>query len=190
MLLIGGCRHEFPERLDSAVTSTDRVMFMTKNNEPAIDRSIYPMPMFVNLVVSNLAAAEALYASAGFITLAAIPGPGDVPSLVHLRREKYQDILMTQGPAERGTTTASFAAGAIDLAVVAERIRAAGGDVTGPIDTPWFTTDVTFSDADGNTVTLTAPRQVDQAAAQAWVADQITGDFETTGAHPFNPSED
>ncbi len=159
-------------------------------NAPAIDRSIYPMPMFVNLVVSDLAAAEALYASAGFVTLATIPGPGGLPSLVHLRREKYQDIRMTQGRAVRGTVSASFAAAEVDLDEVADRIRSAGGVVTGPIDTPWFTTDVRFADADGNTVTLTAPRMVDQAAAKAWVNDQITGDFEIPEGFALDPTQD
>lgn len=161
---------------------------MTEKNGPAIDRSIYVMPMFVNLVVSDLAAAAALYASAGFVTLATIPGPGGVPSLLHLRREKYQDILMTQGAAVHGTVSASFAAGDIDLNEIADRIRLAGGDVTGPIDTPWFTTDVTFTDADGNTTTLTAPRSADQAAAQAWASDEITGDFEIPDTARFNSS--
>ncbi|MFB2580937.1 VOC family protein [Herbiconiux sp. P15] len=151
---------------------------MTENGGPAIDRSIYVMPMFVNLLASDLKASEALYAVAGFVTLATIPGPGDVPSLVHLRREKYQDILVTQGAAMRGSVSASFAAGDVDLGAVADRLRSAGAEVTGPLDTPWFTTDVSFTDKDGNMVTLTAPRMADQAAAQAWANDQITGDFE------------
>lgn len=161
---------------------------MTEKNGPAIDRSIYVMPMFLNVVVSDLAAAESLYASAGFVTLATIPGPGGVPSLVHLRREKYQDILMTQGAPVHGTVFASFAAGEVDLDEVADRIRSAGGDVTGPIDTPWFTTDVRFADADGNTVALTARRMADQVAAQAWVNDQITGDFEVPEDVVLNPN--
>ena len=57
--------------------------------EPAIDRSIYVMPMFINLVVNDLAAAEKPYTASGFETLATIPGPGGEPSLVHLRRERY-----------------------------------------------------------------------------------------------------
>ena len=159
---------------------------MTEKTGPAIDRSIYPMPMFINLVVSDLAASEALYAQAGFVTLATIPGPGGIPSLVHLRREKYQDILMTQGAPAPGTASASFAAGDVDLAGVAERLRAAGAEVVGTIDTPWFTTDVSFSDADGNTVTLTAPRASDQAQAQVWVNDQISGDFEIPEGFSFD----
>lgn len=151
---------------------------MTGNAGPAIDRSIYVMPMFVNLVVRDFAAAEALYAAAGFVALATIPGPGGVPSLVHLRREKYQDILMTRGEAVRGSVSASFAAGDVDLEEVADRLRSSGAEVAGPLDTPWFTTDVTFTDEDGNAITLTAPRAADQAVAQAWVSDHITGDFQ------------
>ena len=159
---------------------------MTEKTGPAIDRSIYAMPMFVNLVVSDLAAAEALYAEAGFVTLATIPGPGGVPSLVHLRREKYQDLLMTQGAPARGTTSASFAAGDVDLVGVADSLRSAGAEVAGPIDTLWFTTDVSFTDADGNIVTLTAPRAADQAQAQAWASDQISGDFEIPDGFSFD----
>lgn len=83
---------------------------------------------------------------------------------------------MTQRAAVRGSTSVSFAAGEVDLGEVAARLRAAGAEVVGPLDTPWFTTDLTFTDQDGNIVTLTAPRMIDQAAAQAWANDQITGD--------------
>lgn len=142
--------------------------------------------MFINFVVSDLAAAKTLYAEAGFVPLATIPGPSRVPSLVHLRREKYQDILMTQGAPARGTTSVSFAAGDVDLAEVADSLRAAGAEVAGPTDTLWFTTDVSFSDADGNTVTLTAPRAADQAQARDWASDQISGDFEIPEGFSFD----
>lgn len=151
---------------------------MTIHQGPAIDRSIYPMPMFINLAVSDLSAAERIFTAAGFITLATIPAPEGETALVHLRREKYQDILMTPGVPHSGTTTASFAAGGADLEDVAQRVRAAGGQVEGPFDTPWFSRDVTIRDADGNTITLTAPRMHDQAEATAWARDTIRGDFE------------
>lgn len=155
---------------------------MTENNGPAIDRSIYVMPMFANFVVSDFAAAETIYSAAGFVILATIPDPGGAPVLVHLRRERNQDILMTRGVASRGSVAMSFAAGNVDLAEVAERLRSSGAEVTGPVDTPWFTTDVTFTDGDGNVVTLTAPRVADQAAAREWSSDQIMGDFEVPEA--------
>lgn len=151
---------------------------MTEKTGPKIDRSIYAMPMFVNLVAEDLAATERLFAAAGFVTLATIPGPDGAPFLVHLRREKYQDVLVTPGTATPGSTSVSFAAGDVELAEVAEQLRAAGADVNGPYDTPWFTTDVVFTDGDGNKIILTAPRAADQAQAQEWVGSQITGDFE------------
>lgn len=57
----------------------------------------------------------------------------------------------------------SFAAGDVDLGDVAAALREVGAQVDGPLDTPWFTTDITLTDRDGNTVTLTAPRMADQA---------------------------
>ncbi len=165
------------------------VVFMTENSGPAIDRSIYVMPMFVNFVVSDFTVSENIYAAAGFVTLATVPGPGGEPALVHLRRERNQDILMTQGAAVRGSVSASFAAGKVDLGEVAERLRSSGAEVTGPVDTAWFTTDVTFTDRDGNTVTLTVPRMADQAAAREWASAQITGDFEVPGATPVIGNE-
>ena len=37
---------------------------------PEIDRTIYPMPMFATFQVTDLAAAEAFYNAAGFVSLA------------------------------------------------------------------------------------------------------------------------
>lgn len=76
---------------------------MTKHNAPAINWSI-----------CDLAATQTLYVHAGFVNLAAIPGPENTPALVHFRRAKYQDILATQETAVGGTATASFSAGAVE----------------------------------------------------------------------------
>lgn len=158
---------------------------MTAKTGPEIDRSIYAMPMFVNLVARDLAAAGRLYAAAGFVTLATVPGPDGAPALVHLRREKHQDILVTPGTATVGSTSASFAAGNVDLAQVADQLRAAGADVDGPHDTPWFTTDIAFTDGDGNKIILTSPRTTDRAQAQEWARSQIIGDFEIPDGASF-----
>ncbi|KRE28573.1 glyoxalase/bleomycin resistance/extradiol dioxygenase family protein [Agromyces sp. Soil535] len=151
---------------------------MNEHNVPAIDRSIYPMPVFANLVVRDLRTTEAFYSRAGFVTLATIPGPGGVPQLVHLRRMKYQDLLVTQGEPAAGSVSVSFAAGDADLDAVAVGLRAAGADVEGPLDTPWFTTDLRFTDPDGNRIVFTAPRMADQEQARAWAEEGITGDFD------------
>jgi hypothetical protein len=151
---------------------------------PAIDRTIYPMPMFATFRVADIAAAEAFYQAVGFVSLATIPGPDGSPAVVHLRRMTYQDILLTPGEPERGrgsgTATVSFAAGGQDLAQLADALRAAavqGARVEGPTDTPWFTSDLTIDDPDGNRVILTAPREAELGRAREWARETIKGDF-------------
>jgi len=160
---------------------------MNKSTVPEVDRSIYGMPMFANFTVNNLAASEALYHALGFITLATIPGTDGEVQLVHLRRMRYQDILMTVGAASGRGPSITFDAGGQDLG---ERAALADGVqcsvVTGPVDTRWFTTDVTIEDPDGNRIIFTAPRLRDRAAAVEWAEKNISGDFKTPLAE-FNP---
>jgi predicted lactoylglutathione lyase len=152
---------------------------MDKSTAPEIDRSIYGMPMFANFTVSDLAASEALYHALGFITLATIPGMGGKVQLVHLRRMRYQDILMTVGAGTGAGPSLTFDAGGEDLGELAGRANGVpGAVVTGPIDTLWFTTDVTIEDLDGHRIIFTAPRMSDRAAAVEWAAQSISGDFE------------
>ena len=63
-----------------------------------IDRGIYVMPQFVTFEVADLAAARRWYVNGlGFVELAVLPGPEGEPALVHLRRFRYQDILLVPG---------------------------------------------------------------------------------------------
>ncbi|GAB0103206.1 hypothetical protein JMUB6875_21780 [Nocardia sp. JMUB6875] len=152
---------------------------MSENTAPAIDRTIYPMPMFANFAVADIAAATAFYESVGFIALATIPGPDGTPALVHLRRMKYQDLLLVPGVARPGSTTVSFSAGGADLITLAETLRAnafPGARVEGPADTAWYTTDLTIDDADGNRIILTAPRMAEIDQAKEW-AKTFEGDW-------------
>ncbi|MEE2039841.1 VOC family protein [Nocardiopsis sp. CT-R113] len=158
---------------------------MSENTASVIDRTIYPMPMFVTFQVSDIAAAEAFYNSVGFISLAVLGAPDRPPSVIHLRRMKYQDILLTPGKPERGSATASFSAGGQDLTALAEALRAdlpRGAAVDGPSDTPWFTSDLTVDDPDGNRVILTAYREEEADDAKQWIRDTVTrGDFIAEG---------
>src|SRR5262245_41830100 len=87
---------------------------MTPNNEnpPVLGRpngyDIYPMPMFARLEAENLAETVAWYREAlGFGAML------EMPMLVHLRRAKYQDLLVTPGRGAAATDTGltlSFAA--------------------------------------------------------------------------------
>ncbi|MFC4909836.1 VOC family protein [Actinomadura gamaensis] len=143
-----------------------------------IDRTIYPMPMFATFQVSDVRAAEAFYQAVGFVSLAAVPGPDGSPAVVHLRRMKYQDLLIVPGRPERGSTSVSFSAPDEDLAALADRLRGFDGvRVSGPEDTRWFTSDLTIDDADGNRVVLTAPRTAELGHAKEWARENITGDF-------------
>ena len=64
---------------------------------PGIDREVYPMPMFVTLPATGLAESTRWYEAVGFVILATMPGPAGPDSLVHLRRLRYQDLLLIPG---------------------------------------------------------------------------------------------
>ncbi|GAA4874650.1 VOC family protein [Saccharopolyspora cebuensis] len=144
-----------------------------------IDRTIYPMPMFATFAVADLAVAETFYHALGFLSLATVPDADGTTAVVHLRRLKYQDVLLVPGQPVRGSTTVSFAAHGEDLARLAREIRAVApptARVEGPVDTPWFTSDLRVEDPDGNLVVLTAQREAEQQAAQEW-ARSFGGEF-------------
>ncbi|MFI6457855.1 VOC family protein [Streptosporangium amethystogenes] len=126
-----------------------------------ISRDIYGMPAFVSLTVSDLDRTVDWYVNGlDFISLFTVPGPGGEPALVHLRRWRYQDILVRPGKADTGQGwTIGMMATLEQLDALAERARAhGGGTVDGPADTPWNTRDLRVTDPDGYTVVYTARR--------------------------------
>jgi uncharacterized glyoxalase superfamily protein PhnB len=140
---------------------------------------IYPMPMFATLAVSDVASVAQWYQDAlGFNVMFTTPGPGGAPGLVHLRRRKYQDVLLV--PAGAGAVAAapsltiSFQADG-DVAALAERARAVpvvgAAAVVGPIDTPWNTTDLRVTDPAGHCLVFTSRRaDPDPEQAARWAA--------------------
>jgi catechol 2,3-dioxygenase-like lactoylglutathione lyase family enzyme len=127
-----------------------------------ITRDIYGMPAFVTFVVADLARTVDWYTNGlDFIELFSMPGP-DGPRLVHLRRWRYQDILVRPGSGAGGGPGGgrfSVMAGIEELDALAARAAAhGGGSVNGPFDTPWNTRDVHAVDPDGYTVVYTAHR--------------------------------
>jgi catechol 2,3-dioxygenase-like lactoylglutathione lyase family enzyme len=122
--------------------------------EPLVTRDIYPMPAFVTFTVADLERTVDWYVNGlDFVDLFRLPG------LVHLRRWRYQDILVRVGAAPAGEWTYSVMTEVDDLDALAERARAhGGGRVDGPSDTPWNTRDVRATDPDGYTVIYTARR--------------------------------
>lgn len=151
--------------------------------ETGITRDIYPMPAFVKLAVPDLAATVDWFTGAlDFINLFTMPGPNG-PALVHLRRWRYQDILVapaTGAMAPVGPSLAlTFAAEFEELDALAQRARAyGGGSVNGPVDTPWNTHDLTVTSVDGLTVVFTARRpeplrdQQFEANMRHWTQEQ------------------
>ena len=126
-----------------------------------ITRDIYGMPAFVTLAVADIDRTVDWYVNAlDFIVLFTMLGPGGEPSMVHLRRWRYQDILVRNGvPPVGGEWTVSVMAAVDQLDELVGRARAhGGGAVEGPTDTPWNTRDVRATDPDGYTVVYTARR--------------------------------
>src|SRR5690606_4778964 len=105
-----------------------------------------------------------------FISLFTMPGPDGAPALVHLRRWRYQDILLCKGAAPvGGEWTISVMATAEQLPAIAARARAHGGGTgEGPADTPWNTRDLRLTGPDGYTgeQDLTSARAGDHLAAE------------------------
>src|SRR5690349_8156521 len=113
--------------------------------DPVVTRDIYPMPAFVTLVVPDLERAVDWYVNGlDFVVLFTMPGMDGQPLLVHLRRWRFQDILVRRGDSQPGGAwTPSVMARAEDLDALAARARAhGGGAVEGPSDTPWNTRDL------------------------------------------------
>jgi uncharacterized glyoxalase superfamily protein PhnB len=125
---------------------------------------VYPMPMFATLAVIDAAAVARWYGEAlGFGTMFAGPAIGGQPSLVHLRRNKYQDVLLV--PSRTGVTAAgpssltlSFSVDDVDgLASRARSVPAVGmSAVPDPVDTPWNTRDLRVTDPAGHVLIFTA----------------------------------
>ncbi len=151
---------------------------MTALPAPGIDRDIYPMPLFATFPVTDLVASTHWYEALGFVVLATMPGPDGPASLVHLRRQRHQDLLLVRGRPTPGPRI-TVAAGEEDLAARAEHLAGylaghPGGAVEGPVDTPWYSSDLLATDPDGYLVVLTAPRLADIAAARDW-SDSVVG---------------
>ena len=122
-----------------------------------IDRTIYVMPAFATLEVTDLEASTRWYVEGlGFEILAELPGPQGRTALVHRRRERYQDLLLVAAGDRGPSLGLSFAAGDEDLQARSTALAGTpGGSHEEPCRTPWNTLDLVAHDPDGNRVTLT-----------------------------------
>ncbi|HLI51963.1 MAG TPA: VOC family protein, partial [Thermomicrobiaceae bacterium] len=61
-------------------------------------QDIYPMPTFLTFQVPDLDEAQRYYTEVlGFRTFYTIPMPDGSPAMHHMRRNRYQDILLVKG---------------------------------------------------------------------------------------------
>jgi len=136
---------------------------------------IYPMPMFATFAVSDVTAITNWYVQVlGFAVVFQAPAANGQPSLVHLRRKKYQDLLLVpratsqaDGPSNM---TLSFQTDDVDELAAQARARASlePSSIEGPINTPWNTRDLRVTDPAGHRLVFTGrdpnadPKQVEQ----------------------------
>jgi hypothetical protein len=134
---------------------------------------IYPMPLFITLVVDDPVAMAGWYERAlGFGVMLSRP------FLVHLRRRKYQDVLLVPAGAGAKATTGGpslhfNADGEVDA--LAERASAAGGvgcsSVEAPVHTPWNTRELRVVDPAGHRLVFTSrPSQPSPELHEPWRA--------------------
>lgn len=121
---------------------------------------------------ARIAEASCSYGHLGFVVLAEMgDGPG---RLVHLRRYRYQDLLLVlrgadEDPPAGAVARTSFShTGPLDeLDAMAAALRGDGtGRVEGPEAMPWHAIELRATDADGHMVVLTAaPTELPDPAA-------------------------
>jgi catechol 2,3-dioxygenase-like lactoylglutathione lyase family enzyme len=131
-------------------------------------QDIYPMPAFPTISTPSLETSTRFYVEGlGFERVFSIPGPGGESILEHLRFARYADLLLEQEPphaelgaAQRGRglrLTFSAALAGRTCEEIANRARAYGARVEGPLERPWNTRDVVVTDPDGYTLVFTEP---------------------------------
>lgn len=118
--------------------------------------------MFIILEVTDLSLSAEWYEQAlGFRIV--YSGPPGASSLIHLRRERYQDILLIHaqgnGPSRNGLgVIIQFQAGGVGVEEIARQAHSAGTvDVEGPVERPWNVRDVTLYDPDGYRLRFSEP---------------------------------
>ncbi|MEE9188885.1 MAG: VOC family protein [Anaerolineales bacterium] len=118
----------------------------------------YPMPMFINLGVTDLDVSVEWYQNTlGFREI--FRGPG----MVHLRRDRYQDLLLFPTQASDLNSpgegiVVQFQAGEVSVEEIARKARQQGSsDVDGPLERPWNVREVTVQDPDGYRLRFSEP---------------------------------
>ena len=134
------------------------------STESSAEIEIYPMPSFSTLVVSDIQASARWYCDVlGFTNIFTMPGPNDMPTLVHLRWIKYADLLLFP---DRDKSLANKPKGIgialnysiADIEDLAKRARQRNADIVeGPINRPWNICELVILDPDGYRLVFNSP---------------------------------
>lgn len=122
---------------------------------------VYAMPVFATVAATDVERTATWFRDAlGLGIMFVALGPGGAPSMVHLRRARYQDLMVVPAvgsPAPGSAVTVTFQAGeAADIDRMAAVARAVDPQaVEGPYDTPWNTRELAVTDPDGNRFAFT-----------------------------------
>jgi MerR family transcriptional regulator, thiopeptide resistance regulator len=137
---------------------------------------IYPMPLFATLSVRDVAALRDWYMRAlGFVVVFQTPAANGQPQLVHLRRRKYQDLLLVhagENGSNQSPTNLTISFQTEDVDAQAEQARSVpsygAAVIEGPVNTPWNTRDLRVTDPVGTRLVFTGhnpnadPKQVER----------------------------
>ncbi len=128
------------------------------------ESAFYKMPAFATLAVVDPPATAEWYREAlGFREISRLCETEKTPGFVHIRRERYQDILLVSAASGSSVGEILGSAGGArltfrtdeDIDELAARAHAAGGLVVeGPTDTSWNAREVTVQDVDGYRITF------------------------------------
>lgn len=132
---------------------------------PPVEERVYGMPMFPTLPTADLTASVEFWTRGlGFVELFSIPG-----RLVHLRRWRFQDVLLVPGepPAAPPPGTLSVACVLRQLDEVATACEALRpGCTAGPERRPWNSVDLHVVTPERARVVFTAALPLDADAAR------------------------
>jgi catechol 2,3-dioxygenase-like lactoylglutathione lyase family enzyme len=131
----------------------------------------YPMPAFPTLSTQSVEASRRFYVDGlGFQHVFSIPGPDGLPIVEHIRFARYADVLLEQGPGGFDDASAKLGLGvrlSFSLALAdrdcnefAQRARAYGARVRGPVERPWNAREVEVIDPDGYVLVFTEPLDI------------------------------
>lgn len=126
----------------------------------------YPMPAFVTLQVKDVTISSEWYKTAlGFRSVYEAPAP---VSLIHLRRARYQDLLLLPARPDVEIVTSptlvmNFAPDETSLADLTESVKASGARYEGPVERPWNVRELTVYDPDGYVIKFSEPISLDRS---------------------------